>query len=161
MVSQETLEQRMDRFKQGLRATGIKLTHQRIEIFLEVAGAEDHPDAETIFEGVRRRIPTMSLDTVYRTLWMLIDLGLLTTLGPARDRMRFDANTGAHHHFVCTKCGMTRDFDSEEIDSLQLPDMVISMGTVEIKQMEVRGVCSKCSKATSNEKRARRKKEEL
>lgn len=159
MVSSEQFEQRMARFRQGLRAAGIKLTHQRLEIFREVAGAENHPDAETIYQGVRQRIPTMSLDTVYRTLWMLIDLGLLTTLGPARDRMRFDANTGAHHHFVCMQCGMTRDFDSEEIDSLQLPDMVTAMGTVEIKQMEVRGVCSSCSMATSSKKRAKRKKE--
>jgi len=40
-----------------------------MEIFREVAQAGDHPDAEKVFQGVRERMPTVSLDTVYRTLW--------------------------------------------------------------------------------------------
>jgi len=155
----EALQKRMNHFKDGLRRSGVKLTHQRLEIFHEVAKSGDHPDAETIFRGVRKRVPTVSLDTVYRTLWLLVDLGLLTTLGPPRERVRFDANTSSHHHFVCMKCGMTRDFYSEEFDQLKIPDAVKTLGSVEIKQVEIRGHCLRCSKKTNEKHCVWRKKE--
>jgi len=139
------LKQRLDAFKAALKHAGVKLTHQRLEIFREAAKSGDHPDAETIYKGVRERIPPVSLDTVYRTLWLLLDLGLINTLGP-RDRVRFDANTSSHHHFVCKKCGMTRDFYSEELDQLEIPDAVRTLGRVETAQMELRGICHRCSK---------------
>ena len=48
-----------------------------MEIFRELAQTGDHPDVETVFKGVRERMPTVSLDTVYRTLWWLKELGLI------------------------------------------------------------------------------------
>ncbi len=142
----EAFKKRMDRFKDGLRRAGVKLTHQRLEIFQEVARSGDHPDAETVFKGVRERLPTVSLDTVYRTLWLLIDLGLLTTLGSMRERVRFDANMSAHHHFVCKRCGVTRDFHTAELDDRKIRDAVKALGRVEKTQVEVTGLCLRCSK---------------
>jgi Fur family peroxide stress response transcriptional regulator len=145
-VEAEALQQRMNHFKDRLRRAGIKLTHQRLEIFRELAKSVDHPGAETICQGVRQRVPSVSLDTVYRTLWLFLDLGLLTTLGPPHEKMRFDANMNSHHHFVCMKCGMRRDFYSEEFDQLKIPDAVTMLGSVEIARLEVRGTCLRCSK---------------
>lgn len=145
-IAPEETERRMDRFKETLKRAGVKLTHQRLEIYREAAGSGDHPDAETIYRNVRRRIPPISLDTVYRTLWMMLDLKLIDTLGP-RDRIRFDANTGDHHHFVCRKCGTTRDFTSEELEGLRVPDAVRNWGAGETMRLEVRGICHRCSKA--------------
>ncbi len=156
----EALQERVDRFKEGLRRSGVKMTHQRMEIFREVAGTEEHPDAETIFKGVRKRVPSISLDTVYRTLWSLIDHGLLTTIGHPHERVRFDANVSAHHHFVCVKCGLTRDFRSEEFDRLTIPDAVKAFGNVEKTQVEIRGTCSRCSGKTNPKRCASRRKEE-
>lgn len=143
-ISSKELNQRVNRFKEGLRRSGVKLTHQRLEIFQELAKSGDHPDADTIYRGVRERIPTLSLDTVYRTLWLLLDLGLITTVGPSRERTRFDANMSSHHHFVCSICGMTRDFYSEEFDELMVPQSAKSFGQVETTYVEVRGVCRGC-----------------
>jgi Fur family peroxide stress response transcriptional regulator len=140
------LQQRMNHFKEGLRRSGVKLTHQRLEIFHEVAKSSDHPDVETIYKGVRKRVPTVSLDTVYRTLWLLLDLGLITTLGTPRERVRFDANVKSHHHFVCSRCGMTRDFFSDEFDKLKIPDSVKALGSAEKTQVEIKGLCLRCSK---------------
>jgi len=148
----EELQQRLTRFKEALKGSGIKMTHQRMEVFREVARSGDHPDAETVFKGVRRRIPSVSLDTVYRTLWLLLDLGLIATLGPARDRVRFDGNANSHHHFVCTKCGMARDFSSEEFDELRVPDLVKGLGSVERIQVECRGLCARCIKQEKRNK---------
>ncbi len=141
----EELQQRLNRFKEGLRRAGVKLTHQRLEIFQEVARSSDHPDVETVFKGVRERVPTVSLDTVYRTLWLLLDLGLITTLGPPRERVRFDANMRPHHHFVCSQCGKTRDFYSDALDALKVPRPVKSLGRVDSMRVEVRGVCLECA----------------
>jgi len=159
-IDAKELEKRMRRLKEGLRRAGMKSTHQRLEIFREVAKSGDHPDAETIYNGVRERVPTISLDTVYRTLWLLSDLGLLTTLGASRERVRFDANLRPHHHFVCMRCGMTQDFYSEKFDRLTAPNSIKSLGSVEKTQVEIRGVCLQCSKKTNPKHCASRKKEE-
>ena len=136
----------MARFERVCRGAGVRLTHQRMEIFREVAQTAAHPDAETVYRGVRKRIPTMSLDTVYRALWLLSDLGLITTLGPSRERTRFDANLDRHHHFVCLRCGRTRDFYSDAFDELKLPHSVRAIGRVETTHVEARGVCRECAR---------------
>ncbi len=153
-VPKKEFEQRMARFEEVCRESGAKLTHQRMEIFREMAQTGDHPDAEKVFERVRERMPTVSLDTVYRTLWWLNDLGLIKMLGPPREGARFDANLSRHHHFVCTRCGLTRDFESDELDRLELPDSVLSIGHAEKTHVEVKGLCHKCAR-TKN--RARKK----
>ncbi len=145
MTSKKEIESRMAHFEQVCRGAGVKLTHQRIEIFREVAETGAHPDAESVFRGVRKRMPTVSLDTVYRTLWLLTDLGLISTLGPGRGRTRFDANLSRHHHFVCVSCGLTRDFYSEDLDNLSIPESAKGFGQVEATHVEVRGVCRECA----------------
>ena len=139
------IKRRMKNFEEVCRSSGLKLTHQRLEIFREVAQTGDHPDAEAVYRGVRKRMPTVSLDTVYRTLWMIKDLGLISTLGPPKERTRFDANLDHHHHFVCTRCGLTRDFYSDHLNNLKLQDAVRSFGHLEKAQIEIRGLCHKCA----------------
>jgi Fur family peroxide stress response transcriptional regulator len=144
-VDEKEIERRVQAFIRACKAAGSKVTAQRIEIFREIAGSEEHPDAEVVFKGVRTRLPAVSLDTVYRTLWWLAGMGLVKTLGPVQDRTRFDANLSRHHHFVCIRCGLTRDFPSEALDRLQLPDTVAALGSIERTQVEVKGVCHACT----------------
>ena len=144
-ISKRETERRMGRFGQVCRNSGMKLTHQRMEIFREVAQTVDHPDAEKVYKGVRKRLATVSQDTIYRTLWLLKDLGLITTLGPPRERTRFDANLDRHHHFVCVRCGLMQDFYSDKFDELNLPESANSFGYVVTTQVEVKGVCLKCA----------------
>lgn len=150
-INNKDVERRISRFEQACRESGVKLTHQRREIFREVAQSSDHPDAETVHESVRTRIPTVSLDTVYRTLWLLRDLGLITTIGAARERTRFDANLSCHHHFICSRCGLTKDFYSGAFDDLDIPESISSIGHVETTHVEIRGVCIRCSREANGE----------
>ena len=140
------IQERLARFKAAIRRAGVKLTHQRLEIFAEVARTGEHPDAETIYRKVRQRVTTVSLDTVYRTLWLLLDLGLLSTLGLPRAWVRFDANLRRHHHFVCTACGLARDFYSPAFDALAVPAAVKALGRVERTVVEFRGRCARCAR---------------
>ena len=137
---------RLEQVKAAAREAGIKLTHQRLEIFKQLAATEEHPDAETLYRAVRRRVPTVSLDTVYRTLWMLHDIGLVKTLGPKSDTIRFDANLERHHHYVCIRCGMVRDFESRALNRLRVPDAARQLGSVVESHVQVHGLCESCQR---------------
>lgn len=147
-------EHRLEHLTAVAKRTGVKLTHQRLEIFRELAATNEHPDAESLFRAVQRRMPTVSLDTVYRTLWMLHGLGLVTTLGPQRDGVRFDANLAPHHHYVCVRCGLVRDFESTDLNALPVPVAVKQFGSIAGAQVEVRGLCNKCLKQQKTAPRA-------
>lgn len=140
----ESLDQRIQALRQALESRHIKITQQRMEIFKEIVSAEDHPDAEVIYTRVRNRLPSLSLDTVYRTLWLYKDLGLITTLPLSRERTRFDANLDQHHHFVCSECGLTKDFYAEHLDDLELPDSFGEIGQPASIHIEVHGICRDC-----------------
>lgn len=151
------IRRRLEEFEGACRKAGFKLTHQRREVFREVVGNDEHPDAETVFRAVRRRVPTVSRDTVYRTLWMLTTLEVINVLGPSKDRIRFDSNPEPHHHFICSKCGLTSDFQSRALDELPIPASVRSLGSIKIVQVEVRGICAACeSRPQARNKRKRK-----
>lgn len=141
-------ERRVAEFVDACRQKGIKATHQRTEILRELVATVEHPDAKTIYERVRRRIPAISFDTVYRTLNLFEQEGIISRVGSVRDRARFDANTDRHHHFVCTECGKISDFYSDSLDRLPAPRQVTAMGKVEGVYVEMRGRCRKCQART-------------
>ncbi|MDI6448568.1 Fur family transcriptional regulator [Anaerobaca lacustris] len=146
-VSKSEIERRMRRFAETCQAGGLKLTHQRMEVFRELAGTDDHPDAETIYQNVRRRVPAISRDTVYRTLATLEEQGLVHKAEILSGRGRYDANMDHHHHFVCTECGRVHDFYSQALDDLPIPRSVTAIGRVESTQVQLRGICAGCAKS--------------
>ena len=144
-VHESELDRRMRAFADTCRAKGLKATHQRMEIFRELAGSEEHPDAEAVYQNVRQRVPAISRDTVYRTLATLEDHGLIRKAEALIGSTRFDANTDRHHHFICTVCGTIKDFQSQTLDDLPIPNSVRSFGNIESAQVQVRGICSACA----------------
>lgn len=135
---------RVDRLSHGLRDAGLRLTHQRLEIVRVIAADETHPDVEAIYRAVRERVPTISLDTVYRTLGTLTERGLIAralyTPGPAR----YDANPVRHHHFVCIRCGLVRDVEDHELDNIRATVKVTRIGRPDAVTVQFRGVCAGC-----------------
>lgn len=143
-LTRKQVEQRVAAFAEAGRRQGIKATHQRMEILRELSATEEHPDAEAIFTRVRRRLPSISLDTVYRTLRMLEEKGVISRVPSMQDRARFDANMNRHHHFVCEACGRISDFYSAELDHFAPPPEVAALGRVESVHIELRGKCKTC-----------------
>jgi Fur family peroxide stress response transcriptional regulator len=131
-------------FRKVCKEHGIKVTPQRLEIFLEVIAASDHPSAEEIFRRVQKKLPTVSLDTVYRTLTTFDEQGLIAKVHFLDDKIRFDPNTQQHHHMICIICGTIMDFAWPKIDAMTLPSEVEGWGTVNERQLLLRGVCSHC-----------------
>ncbi len=146
------MSQMMEMLQEKLRDAGIKVTHQRMEIFKEVLKSYDHPDAEMVYKKVRQKLPTVSLDTVYRTLWMLVNMGILQSLGNSREKTRFDANLDSHHHFTCRECGNVFDFHNRELNCLNIPQDLPEIGKVEQITIEVRGICDQCIELQSTNK---------
>ena len=146
-LSPQEIDRRMSAFIEACREEGVKVTHQRIEVFREVASTEEHPDVETIHRRVRKRLPTISLDTVYRAVAFLEKLNLISRVHVGSERSRFDGNTSPHHHLVCSRCGLIRDFYSAEADRLQIPTEVRSWGRVDSIHVALEGICSKCATA--------------
>jgi Fur family peroxide stress response transcriptional regulator len=140
------VEKRVQMLSEVCQRYGIKATHQRAEIYRELAGTNEHPDAETIYTRVRKRIPAISLDTVYRTLRMLEKKGLISRVGSLGEKTRFDANTDPHHHFLCTKCGFMGDIYNEKWNNFGTPRDVKTLGTVNSIHVELRGFCKACQK---------------
>jgi Fur family peroxide stress response transcriptional regulator len=153
------IESRLQMFRETCRRRGLRLTPQRTEVFRQVAGTDEHPDADVILRRVRKRVPKISRDTVYRILYRLEDEGLISRVQMSADRLRFDGNTGIHHHFVCLQCGLVRDFKSDDVDEVRLPDEVRAWGEIKGRHLQIRGVCRQClgkrrrRKARSDERR--------
>src|SRR4029077_69601 len=91
-----------------LRAVGMRLTRARRGILEIVRASDAHPSAAAVHRDVRRRLPRVSLATVYRNLRMLAAEGLLSERA-APTGLRFDGNTAPHDHFTCVACGRIYD----------------------------------------------------
>jgi Fur family ferric uptake transcriptional regulator len=92
------------------------MTRQRQVIFEEVKSG-CHPTADQIYERVRKRMPQISMGTVYRNLDTLASLGLISKMQPDHTQMRFDFNTTEHYHTTCMNCGRVDDFPIEPTDN--------------------------------------------
>ena len=130
----------------ALREAGVKLTHQRLQIVTELLETEGHPSVGEIYGAVREKIPSISLDTVYRTMRTLSGLGLIQPVGSGSERIRFDTDLRPHHHFVCCVCGEAYDFTCPDLDSIPVPLQAEALGSVRGTRVEVRGVCNRCLK---------------
>lgn len=146
-VPESEVERRVLSYSQALRGSGLRLTHQRLEVAREVARSEAHPDTETVYQRVRTRVPTISLDTVYRTLAALEELGLVARVDATAGPKRYDANLRHHHHFVCGRCGLIRDVYHPPFDALEAPDLADGLGKVESVRVQLRGVCKTCEQS--------------
>ena len=144
MLSPLQVNEKVSAFVTACRRQGVKVTHQRTEILRELASTDEHPDAETLYHRVHECIPAISRDTVYRTLRMLEEEGVISRVPSMKDRARFDANSEPHHHFVCSECGQISDFYSQALDRFSAPAEVSALGSVDSVHIELRGRCKRC-----------------
>ncbi len=127
-----------------LARRGMRLTDQRRLILTAVQATDSHPTAEWVHEAVRRRLPRVSLATVYRNLRLLARHGLLTEIqnGPS---IRFDARVHRHHHFTCAACRRIFDLD-EPVDARLEARVAARTGfRVSHHRIEFFGLCDGCT----------------
>jgi Fe2+ or Zn2+ uptake regulation protein len=133
---------------------GYRNTTQRAVILAEVQTAEGHLTAGELFERVRRRYPTIAYGTVYRTLHLLAEHGLIQELTFADQASRFDKRADRHDHVHCTGCGLLLDVDvpvalfASHVAEEQSGFALVSHHTV------FSGLCPSCQAGQSAPRRA-------
>jgi Fur family ferric uptake transcriptional regulator len=135
-----------------LRAKGRRLTRQRQLIWETfTAEPERHLSAEDVVERVRGRLPHVNPSTVYRTLELLVDEGLLLRTDLGGDRAYYEpAREHAHHHLVCERCGAVQHLHEEELGDLRQRIHAGSGFQLGAGEITLFGVCAAClSGATS------------
>ncbi len=118
------------------------MTPQRRMIVDYMQSATHHPTADEVMTAVNAQYPMTSRATVYNTLNWLKEAGMVREVFEGGD-MRFDPNTGGHHHFVCRGCGRIEDVECDMVGKLDLCPLP---GEHEVENYEVtlRGVCADC-----------------
>ena len=102
-----------------LHKTGLRVTPQRIAICELLLTAKDHPTASEIYGQLKSLYPSMSLATVYNTLDILVQMGLINALCSVGDDMaHFDANLKPHINLACNQCHRITCFDSDQLGDL-------------------------------------------
>ena len=86
------------------RQRALRVTRQRAAIYAALTGTASHPTADELYRTVRRQYPMMSLNTIYYTLGVLRQAGLVREVNVGHDVARFDGNVTAHHHLICLGC---------------------------------------------------------
>jgi len=137
------LQHRLAHFETRCKEAGLRMTRQRAAIFRAVAVSCEHPSAEKVFADVRVQMPNVSLDTVYRTLSSLEDMGLLARVGLS-SKARFDGDLRPHCHFVCTECGEVYDVFPHDQEEISYPLSAREKGEVKQVNVQCRGICKKC-----------------
>lgn len=120
-----------------------RLTTQKEFILNYLQKTKTHPSAEEIFKKIRKKLPRISLGTVYRNLDVFIKNNLIEEL-PGETK-RFDADLSNHHHFICKKCSCIFDLDNNiKIDLEYIKNKTNSIGKINKCKLFVYGVCKKC-----------------
>lgn len=121
-----------------------RMTKQRQIILDELRKTPSHPTADQLYELVRRRIPKISLGTVYRNLGVLAEFGYVQVLEFGNMQRRFDGSPGTHYHILCIHCGRVEDIPAEPIPLVE--DMVRELSDWQIVRHRLKffGVCPVC-----------------
>ena len=113
---------------------------------MEEIFARSHPTVAEVYSAVRRRYPTIGLQTIYNTLWALTERGLVTEV-PFSNATRFDANVRPHANLVCRVCGDIQDVDfvREQLDAMLLHVSRAAGFAPDGQRLDVYGVCEQCA----------------
>lgn len=101
-----------------LETVGIKPTHQRLVILATLTASRCHLSAEMVHEQLHADFPSLSLGTVYRTLDLFADNGLVRRVSTDKGSKRYDANLDDHHHLICQDSQEIIDYDDPELTQL-------------------------------------------
>lgn len=144
ILSSAELEKKTVWFTALCREKGLKVTPQRTAIYRELVNTDEHPSAEMLHEKVRRTFPSISLDTVNRTLLTLSEIGAAFIVEGSGDAKRFDGGLEAHQHCKCVKCKRIIDISHEPFNNIEVPKEVEEMFLVLRKCVYIEGVCDLC-----------------
>lgn len=137
--------------------SGCKMTTSREIIIKVLSKHKEHPSAEEIYMEVHKQNPSVGLTTIYRTLELLVEKGLIYKFDFGDGRSRYELaenaeNTEHHHHLICTKCNMVinyTDFVDKEIELLKMTEAQLEKRynfKITNHLIQFYGLCNNCAK---------------
>lgn len=131
-----------------LQQKGVKPSLQRLLLFNYMQHCHTHPTVEQIYADLAAQGQALSKATVYNTLTLFVQKGLLRVVQLDHSEARYDVLTGDHGHFVCEQCGSITDVP---IDFAPLDPSFPDVGSVSQRDLFYRGVCKACLSAHAEE----------
>ena len=127
-----------------IRSSGLRPTLQRITILENLLSRRDHPSAESIYQSLKDKHPTLSLNTIYMNLTSFAERGIILKINALLDSARFDGDVSPHHHFVCVRCKKVIDMHNVEIPKIE-PPWDLGIATIFSQHLRLNGICENCS----------------
>jgi len=124
-----------------LKKRNIRPSHQRIQILDYLHKNQCHPTADQIYKDLQNEIPTLSKATIYNTLSLFVEAGLVRVLSIENKETRYDIITETHGHFKCDHCGVIVNF---ELDPSSIAAEELTGFRISVKNVYFRGACPGC-----------------
>jgi len=125
----------------------LRMTKQRQMILEELRKLKTHPTADDMYQILRKKMPRISLGTVYRNLEILSQSGVIQRLDVGGSQKRFDGNAKNHYHVRCIKCSRIDDLEIELNDALEKAAKGATSFKVLRHSLEFMGLCPTCLEA--------------
>ncbi|MGR6836926.1 Fur family transcriptional regulator [Syntrophomonas erecta] len=129
------------KIEQLLRMNGIRPSHHRMKVYEYLIENRNHPNVDMIYRELIKDIPTLSKTTLYNTLDLFLQKGIVQLITINENEMRYDADTSVHGHFKCNTCGIIYDIrlreplaDFESLNNFQVSE----------SHLYFRGICPAC-----------------
>jgi len=132
------------------RAARKRTTRQLEQVFKALQGDHTHPFAHEIYRRVHKKLPRISLATVYRNLHSLVEEGKIRSILLDEQAARFDPETSEHDHFVCERCGRVIDLFLRRARRIDLTALAKDGYVVTTHNLTVYGLCRVCTRRRSS-----------
>lgn len=136
-------------FRELCNEHGIAVTHQRQVLFEVMKSMHGHPSPEEVYARVKKRIPAISLATVYKNIHLFVESGIFREVSVHHGSLRVEMNHSPHHHLVCSECKAIRDIDERDLDILPKQKRLSDGFLVERYSIDVIGLCPECQRKQS------------
>ena len=133
----------LDALERHVKRTGLRMTRQRRIIAEVIMSLEGHVNIEELYDAVRQQDKNVGYATLYRTLKLLREVGIVSATQFGEGPARYESNVARDHHdhLVCQRCGLIIEFENDEIERLQLEVAQHHGMRLTDHTMELYGVC--------------------
>jgi Fe2+ or Zn2+ uptake regulation protein len=133
----------MESLQKQLEQKGIRPSYHRLKILKYLDAHRTHPTVDIIYEALRKELPTISKTTIYNTLTLLLENGLISHLTISGNDVRYDAEAQPHSHFQCKKCNEVYD-----IEEVKCPHVKKGIAGNQVDEVHLyfKGTCKECIK---------------
>jgi len=138
----ENMEKVQEMVFDKLAEKNIKPSFHRIKVLEYLMVNKNHPTVEQIYSSLKKLFPTLSKATIYNSLNLFVEKGLVQPITIEETEIRYDSTVESHGHFKCDCCGAIYDFD---VDVDSLPFSGLDNFIINSKEVYFRGTCHNCA----------------